>query len=58
MKKKLLVMTLLAGMLTTLSSCSIIGDIFKAGMGFGVFLVIVIIVIIVLLVGKMWKNRR
>jgi hypothetical protein len=58
MKNKLFVMTLLGGMLTSLSSCSIIGDIFKAGMGFGVFLVIIIVIIIALFIGRMWKNKK
>lgn len=35
-----------------LSSCEIVGGIFKAGMGFGIFLVIAVIILIVYLVMK------
>lgn len=33
-----------------LSSCSVIGGIFKAGMGFGIFIVLLIIAIIVFII--------
>jgi hypothetical protein len=33
--------------LTILSSCQVVGGIFKAGMGFGIFLVIAVIVLII-----------
>ncbi|MES2655030.1 MAG: hypothetical protein V4620_05535 [Bacteroidota bacterium] len=39
-----------------LSSCEIIGGIFKAGMSFGIFIVVAIIVIIVFLIMKAGKK--
>lgn len=39
-----------------LSSCDAIGGIFKAGMGFGIFIVIAVIVLIVGLVMKIGKK--
>ena len=55
MKKPLAMVTLL--FLTSLiSSCEIIGGIFKAGMGFGIFIVVAIIVVIVFLIMKAGKK--
>ena len=48
-------MALLLGM--TLSSCDAIAGIFKAGMGFGIFLVILVIVIIGVIVAKVSKKN-
>ncbi len=39
-----------------LSSCEIIGDIFKAGMGFGIFLVIAVVALVIWLVMRMGKK--
>jgi hypothetical protein len=39
-----------------LSSCSVIGNIFQAGMGFGIFLVLLLIGVIILVVVKMGKK--
>ncbi len=51
---------LLSLLITSLSvsSCSIIGGIFKAGMGFGIFIVVAIIVIIVFLIVKFGKSKN
>jgi len=38
------------------SSCSVIGDIFKAGMGFGIFIVVAIIVVIVIVILRLSKK--
>lgn len=43
-------------MLTTLSSCAIIGGIFKAGMGVGIFLVIIVVAIVIFFISKMNKK--
>ena len=43
---------LVASLLLTLSSCQAIGDIFKAGMGFGIFLVVAVIAIIIFVIAK------
>jgi len=36
----------------SLSSCQIIGDIFKAGMGFGIFLVLAVIGLVIFVIAK------
>jgi hypothetical protein len=40
-----------------LSSCSVIGGIFKTGMGVGIFIVIAVIIGIILLVVRSGKNK-
>ncbi|WP_166923565.1 hypothetical protein [Flavobacterium poyangense] len=52
MQNKTLKLLLLFVIPVTLTSCEVIGDIFKAGMGFGIFLVIFIIALIVFLISK------
>jgi hypothetical protein len=42
----------LVALLVTFSSCQAIGDIFKAGMGFGIFIVILVVVLIIWLVSR------
>jgi hypothetical protein len=42
-------------LLMILSSCQIVGGIFKAGMGFGIFLVIAVLVFIVWLITRARK---
>jgi len=41
----------------TVSSCSVIGDIFKAGMSFGIFIVVAVIAVIIILVLR-FVNRK
>jgi hypothetical protein len=41
-----------------LGSCEAIGGIFKAGMGFGIFLVIAVVIAIVVLFMRMGKNKN
>ena len=41
--------------LTTFSSCEVIGDIFKAGMGVGIFIVIAIIAVVVFIISRFRK---
>jgi hypothetical protein len=48
---------LLVLMISTFSSCEVIGGIFKAGMGFGIFIVVAIIAVIALIVGRMGSKR-
>ena len=44
---------------TMLSSCEAIASIFKAGMGFGIFLVIAVIALIIFIIMKaMGKNKN
>jgi hypothetical protein len=42
----------------TLSSCQLIGDIFKTGVGVGVFLVIAVIGIIIFVVAKLFGGGK
>lgn len=57
----------ISGLLTTiallmlpflLGSCEAIGGIFKAGMGFGIFLVVAVIITIVVIVTRMGRNKN
>ena len=41
----------------TFSSCEVIGGIFKAGMGVGIFMVIAVIAVILFLVSKMFGKK-
>ena len=43
--------------LTMLSSCTIVTGIFKAGMGFGIFLVVLVIVFVIALVTRLNKKQ-
>ncbi len=43
---------LVAALLLTLSSCQIVGDIFKAGMGFGIFLVVAVVGVVIFVIAK------
>lgn len=56
--KKINVFKVFALFLTSLlfTSCEVIEGIFKAGMGFGIFIVIAIIVVIVFVIGKLTKK--
>lgn len=47
--QRLLLVTLL---LTTLTSCEVIGDIFKAGMFVGVFVIVLIVVLLLWIIRK------
>lgn len=47
---------LLISMSVMLSSCELVGDIFKAGMGFGIFIVLTVIIGIVALFARMGKK--
>jgi hypothetical protein len=57
MKKRTFKIALLVSVLTTFSSCQIVGTIFKTGMGVGVFLVILIIAIVIFLITRIGKNK-
>lgn len=45
-------------MSVSLSSCEAIAGIFKAGMGFGIFIVIVVIILIVWLIMRSLKSKN
>jgi hypothetical protein len=42
---------------TLLSSCSVVTDIFQAGMGFGIFIVLAVIALIIFLIVKAGGNK-
>ena len=51
--KKLQIFSLVVLLLTlTMSSCQVIGDIFKAGVGVGVFMVVAVIGLVIFLIAK------
>ena len=43
---------LLSALILTLSSCQLVGDIFKTGVGVGVFLVVAVVAIIIFVAAK------
>lgn len=47
----------IAVLVLTLSSCQVIGDIFKAGVGVGVFMVVAVIGLIIFLIAKIGGGR-
>ncbi len=57
MKKHLFVFSLLVSLLSCLSGCQIIGDIFKTGMGVGIFLVVIVIAVVIFIVNRVGKNK-
>lgn len=57
MKKQSLIFALLLVLLTTFQSCAVVGGIFKAGMGVGIFVVVAIIALIIFLIAKFGRNK-
>ncbi|HEX9979028.1 MAG TPA: hypothetical protein VGB50_00515 [Flavobacterium sp.] len=55
MKSFLLRITLLLVVMFSFTSCEVIGDIFQAGVGVGIFLVILVIAVVVWLISKFRK---
>lgn len=55
--KKTSLITLGLFALLMFQSCSVIGGIFKAGMGFGIFVVVLIIALIIFLIFKFGKGK-
>ena len=47
----------LLAIILSLSSCRIIGGIFKAGMGVGIFMVIAVIVVIIFILSKVMGGK-
>lgn len=41
-----------------LSSCEVVGGIFGAGMGFGIFMILAVVVIAILFMVKLGKNKK
>lgn len=57
MQNKILRLLMVFVILFSFTSCEVIGDIFKAGMGFGIFIVIFIIAIIIWIFAKMFGKK-
>ncbi|SMO76124.1 hypothetical protein [Flavobacterium nitrogenifigens] len=57
MQNKILRLLMVFLILFSFTSCEVIGDIFKAGMGFGIFIVIFIIAIIIWIFAKMFGSK-
>lgn len=55
MKNRIFKLGLFTLLLSTLTGCEVIGDIFQAGVGVGVFLVIAVIVLIVWIISRVRK---
>jgi len=51
-------LTLLLPILLFAGSCSAIGDIFQAGMGVGIFLVVLIIGFVIFIVSRFGKSKK
>lgn len=56
--KKLMPLAMVTLLVTTLSSCELIGGIFKAGMWTGVILVVVVVALVIWLAAKLFGGRR
>ena len=56
MKNKFFKIALLFSLLQFLSSCSVIGSIFKTGMGVGIFIMIAITVIVIFFISQFTKK--
>lgn len=57
MQNKILKFSLLSMVLFSLTSCEVIGGIFKAGMGVGIFIVIAVIALIIWIISKFGGSK-
>jgi hypothetical protein len=57
MQNKILRLLMVFVILFSFTSCELVGDIFKAGMGFGIFIVIFIVAIIIWIFAKMFGKK-
>jgi hypothetical protein len=57
MKNKIIRVLLLLTVVVSLTGCSVIEGIFKAGMGVGIFIVIAVIAIILFVVSKLFGKK-
>ncbi|MDA6072519.1 hypothetical protein NJT12_23120 [Flavobacterium sp. AC] len=58
MQKNITRLLMVFVILFSFTSCEAIGDIFKAGMGFGIFIVIFIIAIIIFIFAKLFGGNK
>jgi len=56
MKKRTFSIAFLLTLVTTLSGCAVVGGIFKAGMGVGIFIVVLVIALIIFLITRIGKK--
>ena len=57
MPRKITGILILLVVLFSFTSCELIGNIFKAGMGFGIFIIIVVVAVIALIIRKLGGNK-
>lgn len=57
MQNKIVKLSLLSMLLFSFTSCEVIGGIFKAGMGVGIFIVIAIIAVIIWVISKFGGSK-
>ncbi|MBS7231252.1 hypothetical protein KHA90_09460 [Flavobacterium psychroterrae] len=57
MQKNITRLLMVFVILFSFTSCEVIGDIFKAGMGFGIFIVIFIVAIIIFIFAKLFGRK-
>lgn len=58
MQKNITRLLMVFVILFSFTSCEVIGDIFKAGMGFGIFIVIFIVAIIIFIFAKIFGGNK
>ncbi|MFH6995890.1 hypothetical protein [Flavobacterium sp. 9] len=58
MQKNITRLLMVFVILFSFTSCEVIGDIFKAGMGFGIFIVIFIVAIIIFIFAKLFGGNK
>lgn len=57
MKNKIVRIAMLLIVLLSVSSCSVIEGIFKAGMGVGIFIVVIIVAVIAFVISKFMRRK-
>ncbi|CAC9975368.1 hypothetical protein [Flavobacterium panici] len=57
MQNKITRLLMVFVILFSFTSCEVIGDIFKAGMGFGIFIVIFIVAIVIWILAKVFGSK-
>ncbi|WKL49855.1 hypothetical protein Q1W71_08735 [Flavobacterium pectinovorum] len=56
MQKNITRLLMVFVILFSFTSCELVGDIFKAGMGFGIFIVVFVIAIIIWIFARIFKK--
>lgn len=57
MKKQVQFAVLFLLILTTFTSCEVVEGIFKAGMGFGIFIVVAVVAVIIYVISKIGGKK-